>query len=71
MGSGEEFQVTEVRERKFPHEVRERKFPQRTKASHDLHVLTVNESDNLSSHFGVKGGCVLHELLSYSHRVSS
>jgi len=62
MGSGEEFQVTEVRERKFP---------QGTKASHDLHVLTVNESDNLSSHFGVKGGCVLHELLSYSYRVSS
>ena len=61
MGSVEQFQVTEVRERKFP---------QRTKASHDLHVQTVQESDTLSSHFGVKGGCALRESLNYFHTIT-
>ena len=61
MGSVEQFQVTEVRERKFL---------QRTKASHDLHVQTVQESDTLSSHFGVKGGCVLRESLNYFHTIT-
>lgn len=59
MGSVEQCQVTEVSERKFP---------QRTKASHDLHVQTVQESDTLSSHFGVKGG-VLRESLNYLHTI--
>ncbi|XP_059905303.1 uncharacterized protein LOC132455458 [Gadus macrocephalus] len=61
MGSVEQFQVTEVRERKFP---------QRTKASHDPHVQTVQESDTLSSHFGVKGGCALRESLNYFHTIT-
>ncbi len=39
-------------------EVRGREFPQRTKASHDLRVQTVQDSDTSSSHFGVKSGCV-------------
>ncbi len=39
-------------------EVRGREFPQRTKASHDLHVQTVQESDTSSSHFGVAVSCV-------------
>lgn len=61
MGSIEQFQVIEVRERRFP---------QRTEASHDLHVQTVQESDTLSSHFGVKGGCVLRESLNYFHTIT-
>lgn len=60
-GSVEQFQVIEVRERRFP---------QRTKASHDLQVQTVHGSDTLSSHFGVKDGCVLRESLNYFHTIT-
>lgn len=61
MGSAEQFQVTEVREGKFQ---------ERTKASHDPHVQTAQESDTLSTNFGVKGGCVLHESLDYFHTIT-
>ena len=52
----EQFQATEVREKMFS---------QRIKASHDLLVHHVQESDTLSSHFGVKPGCVRQESLNY------
>lgn len=61
LGSLEQLQVTEVREGKFP---------RRTKASHDLHVQTVQESDTLSSRFGVKDGCVLREDMNYFHTIT-
>lgn len=61
LGTLEQFQVTEVREGKFP---------QRTKASHDLHVQAAQGSDTLSSHFGVKVGCVLRESLNYFHTIT-
>jgi len=61
MATTEQFQTTEVREGEFS---------QRTKASHDLHVQTVQEGDTSSSHFGVKGGCVLRESLNYFHTIT-
>lgn len=61
MTTNEQFQRTDVRQREFV---------QRTKASHDLHVQTVLESEISSNQLGVKGNCVLHESLQYFHPVT-
>lgn len=61
LGSANQFQVTEVGEKKFP---------LRTKASHNQYVQTVQENETLSSHFGVKGDFVLRKSLNYYHTIT-
>lgn len=61
MATREQFQATEVRDKEFS---------PRTKPSHDLHVQNVQENNTLSSCFGVKSSCVLHDSLSYFHPVT-
>lgn len=55
-GSVEQFQVIEVRERTEPKPA--------------MTCMYLQESDTLSCHFGVKGGCVLTESLNYFHTIT-